>query len=486
MSIFRSVGSVFPCREGFHRREMLRLGGLSLVGLTLPALLAREARASHPRRTTVRGRAKSCVLVFMEGGPSHIDLWDMKPQAPAEIRGEFRPIATSVPGLQICEHLPRLARQMHHLALVRSVTHGITDHNAGTYYTLTGRYPVDGSRLIVADRPANFPPFGAVCAKLRPTSQALPAFVHLPELMSNNGVNIAGQSAGFLGAAFDPFVAGDPSLPDYEVPGMAPALDVSAPRLERRDSLVQELDGPLGLTPSEPSLARMNTFYRQAFRLIRSPHARRAFDLSQEPMHVRERYGMDRGSDRDLEARQFGGLPHLGQCLLLTRRLIEAGVRLVTVCTGRRLDQAWDTHRDHFPLLKRSLCPPFDQAFSALLEDMAQRGLLEETLVVGLGEFGRTPKLGYVTSGAGAAPDGRDHWPYCYTALFAGAGISGGALVGSSDRQGAFPSQDPVSPEDIAATIYAALGIDGATEIHDNLSRPHTLCPGRPIRALLS
>jgi uncharacterized protein (DUF1501 family) len=201
---------------------------------------------------------------------------------------------------------------------------------------------------------------------------------------------------------------------------------------------------------------------------------------------VRERYGTDPGTDRGLEARKFGGLPHLGQTFLLARRLIEAGTRLVTVMTGRRIDQAWDTHRDHFGLMRRALCPPFDRALSALLDDLHVRGLLDETLVVLMGEFGRTPKVGFVTSGAGASKnDGRDHWPYCYTVLFAGAGVPGGAVVGSSDRTAAYPRENPVGPEDVAATIYAALGIDPTTELRDGLDRPYTLATGRPIPQLL-
>jgi hypothetical protein len=420
----------------------------------------------------------------MEGGPSHIDLWDMKPHAPAEVRGPLRPIATTVPGLQVSELLPRLSREMHRLTVVRSVTHSITDHNAGTYYALTGRPPLDGSRLIVADGPRNFPTYGAVLARLRPADRPLPPFVQIPEVMSNNGHNIAGQSAGFLGAACNPFLSNDPSLPDYQVPGVTPAGDVPLARLERRGALRRSLDARLAGLADDPAGDGMDVYYRQAFRLLGAPETRRAFDLGQEPRAVRERYGVDHGEDRSREARQFGGLPHLGQCMLLARRLIEAGVRLVTVVTGRRYDQAWDTHRQHFPLLRRSLCPYFDQAFSALLEDLARRGMLDDTLVVAMGEFGRTPKLGYVTSNAGAASDGRDHWPFCYSALFAGAGVPAGTTYGASDRQGAYPSREPVTPEDIAATVYQLLGIDPETEIRDNLDRPHTLALGRPIRAL--
>jgi hypothetical protein len=475
------TGGCGPLRGGISRRELLRLGGLSLVGMTLPQLLACEAMGG----TRGRPRARSCILIFMEGGPSHIDLWDMKPNAPAEVRGEFRPIPTTIPGLPVCEHLPLFAQQLHRFALVRSVTHSITDHNAGTYYALTGRYPVDGARLITTDGPKNFPPYGAVLAKLRPSGRPLPDFVHIPEIMSNLGVDIAGQSAGFLGASYDPLVAGDPSLPGYQVPGLSPLAEVPVSRLGERAALLRELDRSLAPLSDDPALERMDTFRRKAIALLSSPETRKAFDLSQEPRAVRERYGTDPGSDRSLEARKFGGLPHLGQCLLLARRLIEAGVRLVTVCTGRRIDQAWDTHRDHFPLLKRSLCPPFDRAVSALMEDLALRGLLDDTLVVIMGEFGRTPKLGYVTSSAGAARDGRDHWPYCYTVLFAGGGVPGGLVHGASDKQGGYPSREPVTPEDITATIYALMGVPLDAEIRDTLNRPHQLILGQPIKALL-
>src|SRR5581483_11958521 len=215
------------------RREMLRLGALAPLGLGLPQLLAGAARAQGRRP------AKSCLLIFMEGGPSHIDLWDMKPNAPAEVRGEFRPIATRLPGVHVCEHLPLSSRHWHRLALVRSVTHAITDHNAGSYRALTGRHPVENGRLVIGDGPANFPPYGAVLAKLRPTGNPLPDFVHVAELQSNNNFNIPGQSAGFLGAAYDPLVTGDPSLPEFHIPGLMPVPDVPAGRLERRGDLLQ-------------------------------------------------------------------------------------------------------------------------------------------------------------------------------------------------------------------------------------------------------
>jgi hypothetical protein len=234
------------------------------------------------------------------------------------------------------------------------------------------------------------------------------------------------------------------------------------------------------------AMQRMSLFQQQAVDLLASPTVRTAFDLSREPASIREKYGLDPGSDRSIEARKFGGLPHLGQSVLLARRMLEAGVKLVTLMTGRRIDQAWDTHRDHFKLMRRSLCPPFDRAISSLLDDLVERGLLDDTLVVFMGEFGRTPKVGMITSGAGATADGRDHWPYCYSVLMAGAGVQPGVLYGASDREGGYPLRDAVSPADITATIYSALGIDPSTEIHDREGRPFVVCSGKPIDAILA
>jgi hypothetical protein len=456
------------------RREVLRVGAAGLLGLSLPQLVRAEAAR--------RPRAKSCVLFFLEGGPAHQDLWDMKPDAPEQVRGEFRPVATSLPGVSFCEHLPRLSRLAHKLTLVRSVHHTVADHNAGAYLALTGHDPVVGGRLVTSPSRDDFPPFGAVLARLRPGDRDLPDFVQTPDWMSNNGSFLPGQAAGFLGGAYDPFLTGDPSLPGYAVPGLEPPRGVTLDRVGRRRALLDAVGQALEPGPGHDALA---AHYRKAFELISSPEARRAFDLSREPAAVRERYGLEPGNDRKTEARKFGGLPHLGQCLLLTRRLIEAGVRLVTVCTGARYDQTWDTHRDHFPLLKRSILPYFDRGFSALLTDLDERGLLDETLVVAVGEFGRTPKVGQITSSAGADKGGRDHWPHCYTALFAGGGMPAGAVVGASDAHAAYPARDPVTPQDIAATVYQAMGLDPAgTLIRDALDRPYPLSTGTPIKGL--
>jgi hypothetical protein len=475
----------FPSPDRVLRRDLLRVGSLGAVGLALPDLLAARLRGSDSAGSSPAApRARSCILFFLEGGPAHQDLWDMKPLAPAEVRGEFQPIASTLPGVNVCEHLPLLARQMHRLALVRSVHHDVVDHNAGSYYMLTGRNPVVGGKLIVADEPENFPPYGAVLSKLLPAGARIPEFVHLPEIMSNNGFDLPGERAGFLGPAYDPLVAGDPSAPGYAIPGFELPRDMPALRLGRRRILLDELDRSAGQRAIDSKLAGMQTHYSRAFSLLASDETRNAFDLAREPAALRERYGLPDRVDRSVEARKFGGLPHLGQCLLLARRLIESGVRLVTVCTGRRIDQSWDTHRQHFPLLKKSLLPYADRAFSALLEDLAGRGLLDETLVVAMGEFGRTPKLGQITSSAGADTAGRDHWPHCYTVLMAGGGIRPGMVYGSSDAFAAYPKSNAVTPEDIAATIYHALGIAPESLITDSLNRPHAVALGTPIAEL--
>ncbi|MFN0195404.1 MAG: DUF1501 domain-containing protein [Planctomycetaceae bacterium] len=456
------------------RRDLLRIGALGSVGLSLPDIL-RSAETSDLKP----GKAKSCILFFLDGGPAHIDTWDMKPDAPDKIRGEFKPIASTIPEVPVCEYLPMLSQQMHHLALIRGVHHQVVDHNASCYYMLTGRSPVVGGGLIRKESPDNFPPYGAVLAKLKATPD-LPDFVHIPEVMFNCGGEIPGELAGFLGPGYDPLVTGDPSAPGFRIPGLTFPEGSSADRLFDRRSLLTLLDQSADNFQDRPEFDRLDTHYQKAFSLLGTQRTREAFDISKEPARVRERYGLPDGSERK-GARNYGGLPHLGQCLLLSRRLIEAGVRLVTVCTGRRYDQTWDGHREHFALMRQSILPHFDRGFSALLEDLSERGILDETLLVVMGEFGRTPQIGQITSSAGASEQGRDHWPHCYTIMMAGAGVKAGMTYGSSDRFAAYPSSNPVTPEDVAATIYHALGIDPRMRIYDPLNRPWELALGEPI-----
>jgi hypothetical protein len=413
----------------------------------------------------------------MEGGPSHIDLWDMKPHAPAQVRGIYDPIATSLPGFQVAEKLPQLARVAHHLTVVRSVSHTFVDHNASSYYILTGQVPLKESQLIRGPSGDNAPPYGSVLAKLRPTSQPLPDYVHLPKRMFNCGNFIPGVLSGFLGDRYDPLIAGDPSQPSFEVPGLEQRF--SQEHFDRRRALLSDLDHSLARIGDSAALDRMDTFYSRAFSLITAPAARKAFRIEDEPDSVRKRYGMGKRVD----GVRGNGLPHLGQSMLLARRLVEAGVRLVTVWAG---GQAFDGHTNHFNALTQALCPPTDQALSALIEDLHERGLLDETLVVALCEFGRTPKLGQITSSAGATPDGRDHWPNAYTILLAGAGVKAGSVFGATDQMGAYPTENPVGPVDVAATIYTLMGLDPHTRIYDRLNRPHHLANGQPIQGVMA
>ena len=463
------------------RRDLLQVGSLGWMGITLPGLLQRaSSQGLRP------GAAKSCILVFLDGGPAQQDMWDMKPNAPAEIRGEFTPIATSAPGIQICEHLPMVSKQMHHLALIRSVTHDVMVHSAATYYMLTGRHPNIKGRLIIKEEPENFPPFGSVVAARRPITD-LPEFVHLPDIMWDAGHDLPGQRAGFLGSGYNPLVAGDPSVPGYEIPGLVLPQAVTKDRFQRRQGLLELLDRSAGRRVDVSVFDKLDSHKQKALALLGTPRTQNAFDLENESPAIRERYGLGlpAGQTRKTGARNFGGLPHLGQSLLLTRRLIESGVRLVTVSTGRRRDSAWDGHLRHYPILKKSLLPYFDRGFSALLEDMANRDMFQDTLLVAMGEFGRTPKLGQVTVGTADA-GGRDHWSHCYTVMMGGAGIRGGSFYGASDAHAAYPSDQPVSPEDIAATIYYALGIDPESQIVDPLGQPHTLALGKPLTRLFS
>ena len=466
-------GPVTRLCEGPTRREWLRAGGLGAFGLALPDLLRARAAPSPltplPRGARgkgegdgVFGRAKACIVLFLFGAPAHQDVWDLKPDAPSGVRGEFHPIATTVPGVLVGEHVPRTARQAHRFALVRSVTHPDNTHTVAMHYMLTGTRHAEPDTN-PQNKPTDFPTFGAVLRKLRPGRGPLPSGVSLNapanQVSASNHI-FPGFFAGFLGGAYDPlFVSQDPSKPDFRP---FPSLDAaSIDRYRGRRSLLDEVEGQRrSLTETPPGRTR-DVHYDRAFDLITSPAARRAFDLAREGDRTRERYGPS----------QFG------QGCLLARRLVEAGVPLVTVNWARD-DAFWDTHSDNFNLLKKSLLPPFDVAFAALLEDLDQRGLLDETLVVCLGEFGRTPQINKAA--------GRDHWAACNTVVLAGGGVRGGQVYGASDRTAAYPSTSPVTPQDLSATIYHALGIDIHTELRDSLGRPLPLTTGSPVRALFA
>lgn len=443
--------------SGVTRREVLHVGALTSLGLSLPGLL-RAAEAAP----AARGRAKSVILIFNCGGPGHTDLWDMKPDAPAEVRGDFKPIATNVDGIRISELMPQLAKQADLYSIVRSVHHTQTQHNSGMYYSITGRpYRVD-STLINPTR-NDYPSFGTLCgwlARKEGYRGALPPYVITPAPHCDSLVYITpGQYGGMLGAAHDPFVLNsDPNKPDFKVPNLEPAPGISIDRMDGRRGLLRALDTGLRERETAP-MKDIDQAQDRAFELVTSAAVREAFDLTREPAALRDRYG-----------RHTWGQSHL-----LARRLVEAGVRFVTTVNGQSI--IWDTHKDNTKRLKDQLVPPMERAFSTLLSDLKDRGLLDETLVIWMGDFGRTPKI----NGDG----GRDHWPQCYSVLFAGGGVKGGQLVGESDETGAYPVARAVTPADIHATVFAALGYDPHAINYPSLDgRPIPLSEGSPIHEL--
>jgi hypothetical protein len=443
------------------RRRLLQAGTLGWLGLGLSGgLQAAEQRSG--RAPASRGQIRSCILLYYYGGPSHLDTWDMKPDAPAEIRGEFRSIATATPGLRIGEHLPRCARVTNRLAILRSMHHPMTNHNAAAVESLCGRTPLKGDLELLGDDANSFPCYGAALTFLKPGRRNLPSHVALPHVMYNV-VRLPGQTAGFLGAVHNPFeVTHDPNRPDFRVDELALPADVSPARLEDRRSLLSLVEGRARRAEQAAARGNMTAHQQRAFNLLSSDEVRRAFDLARETERTRERYGRNT----------------LGQSLLLARRLVEAGVRFVNVNDKIHNGQTanWDSHENNFGRLKNDLLPPADQAFSGLIEDLEARGLLASTLVVALAEFGRTPKIN--------ANRGRDHWPFCFSVVLAGGGVQGGAVYGASDRIGAYPADNPVTPGNLAATIFSRFGLDPATEIRDGAGRPYRLAEGEPIRAL--
>ncbi len=482
----------FRLCDGLTRREWLRIGGLGAFGLSLPGLLeARRAEAAvsgnptlgHPTlgrglQTTPQRGAKACIVLFLFGGPPQHETWDPKPDAPAEIRGDLKPIASSVPGLMVGELMPRVARQAHRICALRTVSTNDNAHSSSGYWMLTG-YPHQptNSENAKPGAPNDWPCLGAVVKNLRRAGGAqpgapardpaagLPGAVTLPEHLWNTG-NIVwpGQNAGWLGRKADPWLLTcDPSTAGFQVPELGLPAEVPPLRLQGRQSLLEQVNRHLDSVDRGSAITRYDTQSRQAFDLLRSRKARQAFDLNQEPPAVRDRYGMNR----------------FGQSVLLARRLVEAGVSLVQVnWTRTKEDQddnpVWDTHTKNSERLKTALMPPMDLAYSALLEDLADRGLLQETLVVWMGEFGRTPKIN--------ARGGRDHWGHVFSVALAGGGVRGGHVYGASDRIGGYPKEGRVQPQDLTATIFHCLGYKPDTEIHEALGRPVPISRGEVIQ----
>jgi hypothetical protein len=446
MLTFTGQGQTQTC-GGVTRRDFLQVGALGAIGLGLPAYLqAKEAGKVKPGHEN-----RACIMIFNLGAPSHIDLFDMKPHAAAEVRGPFQPVDTNVPGIQLSEILPRHAQIADKFSLVRSCHHtGAAVHDAGWQMMQTGRQFQGG---------VNTPHAGAVVSYLRGRKTDLPPFVVLPELMGRGGGNLPnGQAGGFLGKAHDPFsLNADPSQPKFKVPDLLPPQEIGEARLQRRRKMREIVDATIANFEASESADLLNSNFEAAFRMMTSPQARDAFDLTKEPTAVRERYGMNR----------------FGQCCLLSRRLIEAGVRFVTINTFLTVfnEITWDIHGSKpftsIAGMKEIVCPMYDQAYSALIEDLSQRGLLGETLVCNIAEFGRTPRV----NPAG----GRDHWPQCYTVYFAGGGVQGGRVVGASDPIGGVPADRPVGPGDVVATVFHSLGFDLESTLPGPAGRPFSL-----------
>ena len=452
--------------SAIHRRDVLRVGGPGMLGLTMPRILqAGDASAM----SAPQARAKSVIFLFQWGGPSHVDTFDMKPNAPDDYRSKYSSIRTSVPGMRVCSHLPETAKIMHKVAQIRTVHHTMNNHNSAGYTALTGvEPPTDDQRL--RDSIDLYPSLGSVVDKVAPNSGSLPTYVSFPYTIADGSIT-PGQRSSFLGKIHDPlFISNDPNEDDFRLPQLSLPADVSLDRLANRRALQQIINQQTKSLDRSAAARGLNAYYEKAVSMLNSSRVRAAFDVSQEPKDMREAYGRTT----------------YGQSCLLARRLVESGVKFVTVyfapsIGGRsKTSGGWDTHgfddTRMYEILPEWHFPQTDRTLPTLLNDLEQRGLLDETLVMWFGEFGRTPKINKNIS--------RDHWPKCYTALLAGGGVRGGAVYGESDRYGAVPDKDPVTVGDLTATMYHALGIDPATEVHDNLNRPLPISNGRPVTAI--
>lgn len=441
------------------RRHLLRCSALSLVGSAGAPLLAKGSSKS---------RAQSVIFLHQWGGPGHHDTFDMKPQAPREIRGEFKPISSRIPSMPVCELLPRMATVMNRVTLLHGLQHEMKNHNSAGYYSLTGHAPAtDDQRL--RDSLDLFPAYGSVVDRLAPAPPGIPTFVSYPYVISD-GSTTPGQHASFLGKAHDPLlITQNPNASDFRLPELTLPANVTPERLEDRRRILRLIDQQSDLLQTSARARGIDAHYDRALRMLTTPAVRKAFDLTAEPTSVRDLYGRTT----------------YGQGCLLARRLVEAGVRFINVYFSAFIGgckEGWDTHgfggKPMNPILKNYLLPMTDQTLPTLLLDLEQRGLLETTLVVWVGEFGRSPRINNLA--------GRDHWPQCYTALLAGGGVRAGHICGASDRTGAFPATDPYRPEDLSATFYHLLGINPSTEIRDALNRPLPISTGKVIEGVLA
>lgn len=448
-----------------HRRQFLQVGGLGALGLSLPSVLRAEA---NTKPASGGAKQKSCIFLFLYGGPAHVDTWDMKPNAPVEIRGEFQAAETTVPGMRICEHLPKMAKLAQHYSILRTLYHDKRNHNPAGAFMLTGVNPQSDNATQLAPKPDDPPGIGALASRLAPSSSGVLPYVMMPAKLFDQGANLRGQAAGWLGSSCDPLlITQDPSLPGFRLDAFGLREGVPQQRLVDRRNLLQALDAkPLNDAMAAQSMGELQ---KRAFDLVINAKTQSAFDLSGESAAMRDRYGRNM----------------FGQGCLLARRLIEAGCRLVTVsdCTPQG-HHMWDTHSGNFTNLKKTLLPRFDQAYAALLEDLIERGLLDDTVVYVSGEFGRSPKVGQ-SFGTGASADGRDHYPSCFSGILAGGCSKPGQVHGVSDSKAAYPAKDPITPEDLTATLFAAMGLDPEATVYTRDNRPMPVTHGKAIRGLV-
>jgi Protein of unknown function (DUF1501) len=478
--------------DGITRRDLLRVGGSAVLGLSLASLLRYQASARAGEIATPAadggpgwGKAKSVILVYLQGGPSHLDLWDPKDNVPDKVRSVFKPIPTKLPGVNVTELLPKLAQVLDRTTLIRSMSYtpnGLFNHTAAIYQMLTG-YTADKvspSGQLEPPSPKDFPNLGSNIIRLKPPDGPVLPFVMMPRPLQESNVVNKGGTAGFLGRAFDPYYLFPPGddmdmtkMSRINVDDLKLRPEVSATRLERRATLRETIAH--GLPEMEKAVAKydIDKYYSEALGLVLSGKARDAFDLAREPDQVKERYGKNT----------------FGQCCLLARRLVEAGTRFVEVNwpkVANSDNHSWDVHTGLSTRMKTQSAPMLDAGLSALIADLDDRGLLADTLVVAVGEFGRSPYRGVSTSGNDNNDDGRDHWPYCYTACVAGAGIKRAFVFGKSDKTASAPLENPVHPRDLLATIYHSVGINPGTLVYNHLNQPRELVKGDVVTGILA
>ena len=489
--MFRITGprAIDVCdRDAFPtRRDVLRIGGGGVLGLSLSSMLQLQdhACASGTHGGPGWGQAKSIIMVYLQGGPSHLDLWDPKENVPDNVRSDFKSISTKLPGVKFTEILPKLAQVNDRMTMIRSMSYtpnGLFNHTAAIYQMMTG-YTTDKvspSGQLEPPSPKDFPNFGSQIVRLRPSTEPMLPFVMLPRPLQESGVIGKGGSAGFLGKGFDPYTLypdGDDmdmaKMDRIRIDDLKMRPDVFSVRLQRRARLRDLVNREMSEVDKAVQQHNLDSYYEQALNLIASGRARYAFDLSQEDEEIRDAYGRNT----------------FGQSCLLARRLVEAGTRVVEVVwpkVANSDNHSWDHHQDLPKRMKDQSGPMLDAGLSTLVEDLDTRGLLEETLLIAVGEFGRSPQKGVSTSGNGNSSDGRDHWPYCYTACLAGAGVKRGYVHGKSDKTGSAPIEAPVHPGQLLATIYYAFGIDPETMVMNHLNQPRELVKAKAITQLFS